>query len=258
MKRWISRREVLVPFLAVGALAAVAAGKALTASDHQDTVFVETNPRFDVNDVYAFPSPTAGRIVLVMTTGSPLTPAQTPSHVFGNVSEALYQIKVDQTGDALEDLVFQITFSGPNSAQIVSLRGPVAPIQTGTSNTLLGGSPVVTGPTNTVLGSPTGIQLFTGPRDDPFFIDLEQFFKILPDRRPEFGPLSQPKTQTATSFRPVGEAVDFVAGFNAQAIVIELPTAMLTANGHNPRFGVWGTTSQIGALAAGSQGSGHK
>ena len=39
-------------------------------------------------------------------------------------------------------------------------------------------------------------------------------------------------------------AVDFVAGFNDLAIVIELPTAMLTDGGRHPRFGVWGTTSR--------------
>ena len=33
-----------------------------------------------------------------------------------------------------------------------------------------------------------GIQLFAGPRDDPFFIDLEQFFRIMPDRQPVSGP----------------------------------------------------------------------
>ena len=37
-------------------------------------------------------------------------------------------------------------------------------------------------------GAPIGIQVFAGPRDDPFFIDLEAAFCILPDRRPVSGP----------------------------------------------------------------------
>jgi len=88
------------------------------------------------------------------------------------------------------------------------------------------------------------VQLFAGPRDDPFFIDLEQFFRIIPDRRPSTGPLSVAPAP-ASSFRAPGEAVDFVRGYNDLAIDIELPVAMLSADGKHPgRFGVWGTTSR--------------
>ena len=82
------------------------------ASDHQDTAFVELNARFDVNDVYAFPAARPGRVVLVLGTTSPITPAGTPTAAFGNETEVLYQLKVDNTGDAREDLVLQFTFTG--------------------------------------------------------------------------------------------------------------------------------------------------
>jgi len=231
--------------LAAGAL--VAAGLALAAartraSDHQDTPFVELNPRYDVNDVYAFPSPTPGRVVLVLGTTSPLTPARTPTATFGDESEVLYQLKVDNTGDANEDLVFQFTFTGPAGAQQVHVRGPIAPAQVGTANTLAGAA-VMDGPVGQTLGTPGGMQVFTGPRDDPFFIDLEAFFRVLPDRRPENGPLST-ITQGPLTFRPAGQAVDFVRGINDLAIVVELPLAQLTAGGAHPRFGVWGTTAR--------------
>jgi len=216
----------------------------LRASDHQDTPEVELSPRFDVNDVYAFPAATPGRMVLVLGTSSPLTPAKTPSFTFGTKDQELYQIKVDNTGDAVEDLVFQITFTGTAGHQRVSVRGPVKPNTTGPTNTLVGGKKI-SGPVNTVISSTDGIQVFAGPRDDPFFIDLEQFFRIVPDRKPITGPLSQlPSTPTAGSFRPAGQALDYVRGFNDMAIVIELPTSMLTDNAQHPRFGVWGTTSR--------------
>jgi hypothetical protein len=216
------------------------------ASDHQDTPEVELSPRYDVNDVYAFPAATPGRIVLVLGTSSPITPAQTPSFTFGTKQQELYQIKVDNTGDAVEDLVFQLTFTGPAGHQKVTLRGPAKPNETGPANTLIKGKKTLHGAVNTVLGSPTGIQLFAGPRDDPFFIDLEQFFRIIPDRKPVTGPLSQlPGTPSASSFRPPGQALDYVRGFNDMAIVIELPTSMLAANPQQPgKFGVWGTTSR--------------
>jgi hypothetical protein len=242
----LSGRAVRYSTAAVGVLGAAAlavvAGLSY-ASDHQDTPFVEFTQRFDVNDVYAFPSPTPGRVVLVLGTSSPLTPAGTPVAAFGDESEVLYQLKVDNTGDAREDLVFQFTFTGSPGSQVVHARGPAAPSQVGIANTLLAGPPTLEGPVGATLGSAGAVQLFAGARDDPFFIDLEAFFRVLPDRRPESGPLSL-ITQGPLTFRPAGAAVDFVRGINDLAIVVELPTAALTAGGARPRFGVWGTTSR--------------
>lgn len=228
--------------LAAGSVAAV---RMVLASDHQDTPLVELSPRFDINDVYAFPAPgDPTRTVLALSTSSPLTPAQTPSATFGNKDQELYQIKIDNTGDAREDLVFQVTFTGKAGKQKVTLRGPVAPNSVGTVNTLVGGKQIK-GYTNTVI---TGgeIKLFAGPRDDPFFIDLEAFFRILPDRRPETGPLSM-ITQGPLTFRAssgADPAVDFLRRINDLAIVIELPTSMIANAATNGRIGVWGTTSQ--------------
>jgi hypothetical protein len=125
----------------------------------------------------------------------------------------------------------------------VSLYGPIAPPVVGAmQNTLTTTKPVLTGKVNTMLGSNTGIQLFAGARSDPFFIDLEQFFRILPDRKPVTGPLAQlPSTQSATSFRNPG--IDYVKGHNVLSIVVELPTSMLTAGG-NTKIGLWGTISR--------------
>jgi hypothetical protein len=224
-------------------MATAAAVGLLVASDHQDTPEVELHPRLDINDVYAFPGSTPDRIALAVTTSSPLTPAQSATAVFD--TDQLYQIKIDNNGDAIEDLVLQFTFVGNGSAQRVELRGPAAPERIGSHTTLLDASPVLSGPINTVLGSASGIQLFAGKREDPFYIDLEQFFRIIPDRGPVKGPLSKigPKPE-ASSFRDPG--IDFLAGINALAIVVELPASVLlggNANASDPAIGVWATTS---------------
>ena len=231
---------------AVAGVVALAATFAVTrnsiASDHQDTPEVELSPRMDVNDVYAFPGATGDRLVLAMTTSSPITPAQSSGASFD--PNLLYQLKVDNTGDGIEDKVFQITFSGTGANQQVTVRGPVAPAQTGTMNTVVSSGPAVTGATNANLGSATGMQAFAGLRDDPFFLDLEQFFRIVPDRKPVSGPLSQlPDAPSASAFRPAGQAVDYLRGINTLAIVIELPSAMLTDGGLR-KIGVWGTISR--------------
>lgn len=229
--------------LAVGTLAVIATfARVSLASDHQDTPEVELKQLNDINDVYAFPGATPDRIAIVLTTASPVTPAQSPT--IGFDTRQLYQIKVDNTGDAVEDLVLQFQFTGSGPDQTVTMYGPVPPSQTGGVNTRVSAVPTLSGPTNTALGSPSGVQLQAGLFDDPFFIDLEQFFRIVPDRGPVQGPLSTIREQSATSFRDPG--VDFLRGFNALGIVVELPESMLLpANpGADPKIGIWATTAK--------------
>jgi hypothetical protein len=239
-------RSRLAAALGVTLLAggAVLGTRQLVASDHMDTPEVELNPRLDINDVYVFPGASADRIVLVLTTSSPI--------VGQNASfdpNVLYQFKIDNNGDAKEDLVIQATFDeGSGANQRMTLRGPAAP-EASLAGTNM--SRLLTTGTSTVVnvgqssGSTTGMQVFAGLRRDPFFIDLEQFFKIVPDRRPSTGPLSTPLTQQATSFRSPG--VDLLGTLNANAlsIVLEMPKSQLvTSTASDARIGVWATTSR--------------
>ena len=236
---FLNRGRYLPVVFAAGIVASVAGIGALLASDHQDTPEVELNPTMDVNDVYAFPGSSADRVALIMTTSSPI--AGTAASFDPNL---LYQLKIDNTGDAIEDLVFQITFNtGTGAAQQVRVVGPVAPALRGAQSTLVNSNTAVEGAVGTALGSSTGVQVFAGLRADPFFIDLEQFFRILPDRRPSTGALSGPPTPTASSFRSPG--VDLLRPFNALAIVIEVPKSQLvTSTAPEAKFGVWATTSR--------------
>jgi hypothetical protein len=234
------------PFRLVTALAI--AGTTVTlgiafGSDHQDSPNVELNPLQDLTDVYAFPSPVAGRMVLVMNTRAFLTPSGSAAAGFD--PNQLYQFKIDNTGDAKEDKVIQVTFEGSGPGQTMKVRGPIAPpIQGAMGNTVAAVEPGLSGSLSTNLGSATGLQAFGGPRDDSFFLDLEQFFRIVPDRKPSSGALSQlPNTASASSFRPAGQAQNYLAGYNTLSIVIELPIAELTAGG-SARLGIWGTISR--------------
>ncbi|MGQ0648928.1 MAG: DUF4331 family protein [Gemmatimonadaceae bacterium] len=226
--------------LAIGA-GALTLTTVIWASDHQDTPEVEIQQLPDINDVFAFPGSSTDRIVLAVTTASPITPAQ--SATIGFDPNLLYQIKIDRTGDAIEDLVMQLRFTAKGPQQRVKLYGPVAPTSTGGINSLATETPTLEGPVNTALGNPTGIQLQAGLFNDPFVIDLAQFFRILPDRRPARGPLSKIH-DPASSFRNPG--IDFLRGFNALGIVIELPESMLLppGAGTDPVIGVWATTSR--------------
>lgn len=242
------RKVGLAAVFAIAAVGAFGIARVATGSDHQDTPEVELSPRLDINDVFMFPGATEDRVVIAVTTSSPLTPAQTAAARFD--PNALYQIKIDNTGDAVEDLVIQFIFDdSPNGTQTVNVIGPIKPAATGANNRMASATPTLTGQFNTTFGSASGMQVFAGPRDDPFYIDLEQFFKILPDRRPARGPASA-ITKSANAFRggptppfEAGAAVDFLRGFNALAIVVELPESQVRgATGNN--IGVWATISR--------------
>jgi hypothetical protein len=232
----IQRLAALI--LVAGALAGGV--KYATGSDHQDTPLVELNPRMDLTDVYAFPGSAPGRIVLVMTTSGFLSPAQTGTAAFD--PNILYQFKVDNNGDAVEDRVIQVTFSGATTGQKVTVRGPFSPTVTGAMmNVVNGSADKLTGDFNQNFGSPSSIQAFAGPRDDPFYIDLEAAFCVLPDRRPVTGNLAQPCQLPSVGFRTPG--INYTAGFNVLAIVVELPSSLLE-NGAPGKLGIWGTISR--------------
>jgi hypothetical protein len=233
-------RLLVAALMVAGLFAGGLIARRAIASDHQDSPEVELNPASDMTDFYAFPGATSGNIVLVMDSWAFLTPANTPSVSFD--PNLLYQFKVENSGAPIENLVFQVTFQGTGSSQTVEVRGPVAPPVAGAmQNTVSSTTPIITGPVNKVLTG-GGIQFFAGPRSDPFFIDLEQFFRILPDRKPVTGPLAQlPATPTATGFRTPG--IDYIAGHNVLSIVMELPATMLTTGG-NPKIGLWATISR--------------
>ena len=235
----IVRRLLPVALFAAAGIASIAVARRAGASDHMDTPEVELNPRMDINDVYAFPGSSADRIALVLTTSSPI--AGQSASFDPNV---LYQFRIDNTGDAVEDLVIQVTFDeGIGAAQKYTVRGPVAPVLTGMTSKVVATAATITGNVGTAAGSASSTQVFAGLRADPFVIDLEQFFAILPDRRPSTGALSTPTTATASAFRTPG--IDFLRPFNALSIVVELPKAMLQpSTDAAAKFGVWATTSR--------------
>jgi hypothetical protein len=245
-----TRSRTWIAVLAVVVTATGLLARRSLASDHQDTADVELNPSMDMTDVYAFPGSSPDRIALVLNSWALLTPTEAQPGVTSFDDNLLYQFKVDNTGDAQEDQVIQVTFHGSGANQTVEVRGPMAPPVIGAMrNTVANISPTISGKVATVLGSASGMQVFAGPRQDPFYIDLEQFFRIIPDRKPVTGPLSMlPDTATAGSFRAAGSAVDILGGsgsqpFNVLSIVIELPKSQLRGTASD-KIGIWGTISR--------------
>ena len=204
------------------------------ASDHQDTTFLATKlTAADLTDLYVFESPTNSKNVVLVMDFDPLIVSGEQRPFDPNV---LYQFKIDNNGDSVEDVVLQFNVKGKGSQQTVTVRGPSRPIKVGTQSALL---PVSwTGQLNQTFAAYNGMKLFVGTRKDPFFFDLEQFFKIIPDRNYTLQPNPSPPFQVL-SFRPSGQAKDTLAPFNVHSIVVELPRKLLGKG----KIGVWMTTS---------------
>lgn len=89
-----------------------------------------------------------------------------------------------------------------------------------------------------------GVRVFAGTVDDPFYIDLGAVFDSLNLRSEAFftgvGPILSP-VQDISDYQ--NYAPDAVSGYNVNAIAIEVPISMVTANG-KPVIGTWSTTSR--------------
>jgi hypothetical protein len=94
------------------ALSALLAGQAL-ASSHREAPFITQFPKVDATDFYAFNSYEAGRenYVTLIANYLPLQDAYGGPNYFSLDSSALYEIHIDNSGDAIEDLSFQFSFS---------------------------------------------------------------------------------------------------------------------------------------------------
>jgi len=217
--------------LRIGALGLLVllAGPARTA-DHRDAPGVNEDPRADINDIYAFVNPNNGNVVLAMTV-NPFQIGGAPGIAFGQ--DVLYEFKIDNTGDSIEDLVIQMTFTpivqGP---QRFNIRGPAKPRVAGTaSSLLLEDAPALSGPADgsVVAGGGNMLKGFAGQRDDPFFFDLIFGFRLLGIS--PGGPLARPG------------GIDFFAGINCSILAMEIPPSALRGSAGNI-VRVWGTTGR--------------
>lgn len=220
MRLKLNLKTLGLAFIAVVACAA----SYLIAADHIDAPAV-TGTGSDITDFYAFQSPAnTNNMVFVVNVQGLLAPAATAAASFDE--EVMIEINIDNsaTKDNQEDLVIQATFD----AGKVKIYGPSAPIQKGLTSTLLTSAAVEADITaygsTAVIAENNGIKVFAGPRDDPFFFDLNQFKAII--------------AGTATSFNNPG--TDAFAGTNVLSIIIEVPKSML---GTGP-INAWSTSNR--------------
>ncbi len=183
------------------------------AADHRDSSVNDARPEGDFPDVFAHVSPDdQSKLVLSVNTNPFANPSEIGSYRFA--ADYLYQIKIDNNGDAVPDYVVQFTFDN-SSQQVYEVRAgrpnsPHSPRLSPVVDTLLNVEPIckaityhggVNGddspavqplpeasPTPAPSPTPTpnpaggrepvagrdGARCFVGIRDDPFVTDVGQ------------------------------------------------------------------------------------
>jgi len=235
------------------ALVRGSAPQAAQASSHREAPLISQDPSADNTDLYAFVSPDNPDTVTIVANYVPLEqPAGGPNFAsFGD--DVRYELKVDNTGDGVEDVTYRFRFKTQtrnkntflyNTGTIDSLDDTdwnrpqtyrvVRVGRNGRAHELASGlsmPPVNIGPRSTphyedlaadaVHELPGGTKVFAGQRDDPFFVDLGSIFDLAGLR-----PLNTlHDIPLATE-----DGVDGVSGYNTHTIAIQVPITKLTRN----------------------------
>jgi len=242
-----------------------------TASSHREAPLIGDDPAADNTDVYAFVSPDAASTVTLIANYIPFEdPAGGPNY-YSFDPNVLYEINVDNNGDADEDVVYQFRFTKTianpntflyNTGQLTSATDPdISLRQTYSvtrvlldddgdvvSSSVLGSNLPVPPPNigprsnpsydpyigvNTLTG---GGKVFAGPRDDPFFVDLGSIFDLA-GLRPFNGLHAIPLAPEAGK--------DGVLNYNTHSIALQVPkTDLLQPAMANGTIGIYASASR--------------
>ncbi len=275
MPTYLTRRAL--PALGITASILAGAMGIAGASSHREAPLSSQDPVTDLTDVYAFVSPDAPDTVTLIANVIPFEqPAGGPNfYQFGD--DVLYQINVDNDGDARADTRYQFRFTTTtanpgtflyNTGQVTKLEDPDLSVrqtytltevdEQGRSRVLGRNIPVA--PTNvgerstpnyeSNLAAPAvkqlsgGITTFAGPRDDAFFVDLGSIFDL--------GGL-RPFNPAHLIPLPAEDGEDYVAGLNVHTLALQVPIDRLVDD--DPVIGVWATTHRKATRIASDTGS---
>ncbi len=247
------------------------------ASSHREAPIIASDPTADSTDLYAFVSPDAPETVTIIHNVYPgQDPAGGPNfYRFGD--DVLYDINIDNTGDAEADIVYRFDFSTTvanpnvpliNVGAVESLDDPdlgVIQRYTVTRITADGAAqlpfegtvpPPNIGPVSTpayaalseaAIGEVDGMKIFAGQVDDPFWVDLGGIFDLV----------------TLRQVPGASGGIDDLQGLNVLTMAMQIPIEDLTATGQAPSgpddpnaiIGVWVTTSRYSTTVINSDGT---
>jgi hypothetical protein len=196
----------------------------LLASDHADAPNNNRDRATDLADEYMFVDPNdSTRVVMIMTFNGFIVPGEN-TNLFVFDENARYVFEVENTGDAVPDRFYRVTF-GPKSsasgAQTATIELPdgrtfTAPVTPSNHIDETAPAPVIT------EDPATGVRFFAGISDDPFFFDIPAFGRFIASVR-----AGAPSTASFSRGR------DTFAGYNIQTIALSIPASQLRGSNGN-------------------------
>lgn len=221
------------------------------ASDHDDGSQAQATNNLNLTDLYAFreDNQTANaaqskNLILIMNSNGH-TPAG--SQVFFNPAgrydfhiTRVISSDLNTTPTGSDNIILRFEFSDPDASarQKISLTAIKDGVSTAATGTMMtssladGMASMMT--ENKAMIAGTELTVFAGLREDPFFFDVEQFFKVRAGAA-GLGP--------AAAFRDKATAVDGFAKQNVNSIVVRVPIAFLQTAAAEPVFDIWQSTS---------------
>jgi hypothetical protein len=248
-------------------------------SSHREAPEISKDPVADNTDVYAFVSPNRPDYVTLIANFIPLQAPNSGPNFFEFGDDVLYEIHINNRGDATRDVSFQFKFSTKirNDKTFLYNTGPITTIgspnwnrpqfytltrvdwkgESKNKEVVLGKGlrvpPVNVGPRSTpnyaklsaqaVHDVKQGTRVFCGQRADAFHVDTGSVFDL--------GAL-RPFNEAHLIKLPNAAGVNGLQGFNVHTIALEIPIKQLTRDGSKPEnplskkavIGVWATASR--------------
>jgi len=226
------------------------------ASSHREAPLISGDPQADSTDLFAFVSPDAPDTVTLIASYIPFENPQGGPNFYKFGDNVLYEFKIDNNGDAVEDITYQLRFTTQTRRgdTFLSNTGPFTKVDDPNRNvlqtytltrvesgrTVFTSGPMLTMPDNVGYastpnygGNGSGVyeyndvggkgRVFAGQTDDAFFLDLRVFDLLYGANLSETG-------------------TDSLAGFNVHSIAIQVPKSALRSS--SPIIGVWATASR--------------
>jgi hypothetical protein len=263
--RLTATAALAVATVAVGSMIGLGPGIG-GASSHREAPLISADPQVDTTDVYAFRSPDDPSTVTLLSMWNPFSePAGGPNfNAFAD--EAVYDMKIDNDGDARADLIYRWDFTDVyrnrgtflyNTGQVTSLNDPdlnffqtydlhririndnrrarsvrlvndaiAAPANVGEASMPNYDADLHDAAVRSFGGGSSSV--FAGQGDDPFFLDLRVFDLLYGADLSETGD-------------------DTLLGFNVNVLAVQVPRSALAKSADpnaNPVIGVWATASR--------------
>ncbi len=288
MRKLFTKRKMFFAFALssmVVSLMLTQATRQSDASSHREAPLIVADPLADNTDTYAFRSTEAGRsgFVTLMANWIPFEEPSGGPHFYKFDDTVLYEIKIDNTGDGVEDITYQFRFTtefkNPDSVlgmaapnQAFAGTGGIEPLITSLDdpdynepqtytvtrvdkNTGKKGAIIASG----LLTPPNNIGERTTPNYETVLAQsavytLPNGGRVFAGQRDEGFYIDVGGVFDTLKLKSIGETggVDSTAGFNVNTIAIEVPIQTLTRSGsvpssptaHDAVVGVWATSSR--------------